>query len=562
MLKSIRSLFRKDTLGKDSVAGLVLGVESVPDGLAGGLLAGVNPIYGLYGYLFGMVGGALATSSVFMTVQATGAMAIVVADVGLSSYGEDEGKALFTLAILTGIVMLAAGLLKLGFILRFVSNAVMVGFISAVGINIILGQLDNFTGYDAEGGNRVARTLDLLFNPTSADLTTVLVGCLTIFLIVVLEKSPMGPLGMVVAVIVGSAIVPLFDLDVAQLRNITEIPSGLPAPTLPLFSAIPALLIPAISLAFVGLVQGAGITAGFPNPDGEYPDASRDFMGQGVGNLVSGTFQGMPVGGSMSATSLVKTAGSQTRMAQFIAGAVMAIIILIFGDLVGYIAMPALAGLLMLVGFRTIKPDDILAVWKTGKLPAMVMVTTLVLTIIIPLQYAVLVGVAISMILYIVQQSNDLVVKQFIFEDGRRREVEPPAEVPADEVIVLQPYGSLFFASAAVFEVQLPHVTPDSTNAVVIVRLRGRNDLGSTLTEVLGRYGEALHDVDSRLVIITDSEKVLHQLAATGVTDIVGAEDIYTSDEWVGKTLRRAYADAEAWVTANQTPQSGTADDA
>ena len=264
----------------------------------------------------------------------------------------------------------------------------------------------------------------------------------------------------------------------------------------------------------------------------------------------------------MSATSLVKTAGSQTRMAQFIAGAVMAIIILIFGDLVGYIAMPALAGLLMLVGFRTIKPDDILAVWKTGKLPAMVMVTTLVLTIIIPLQYAVLLGVAISMILYIVQQSNDLVVKQFIFEDGRRREVEPPAEVPADEVIVLQPYGSLFFASAAVFEVQLPHVTPDSTNAVVIVRLRGRNDLGSTLTEVLGRYGEALDDVDSRLVIITDSEKVLHQLAATGVTDIVGAEDIYTSDEWVGKTLRRAYADAEAWVTANQTPPSGTADDA
>ena len=560
MLKSIRSLFSKETLAKDSVAGLVLGVESVPDGLAGGLLAGVNPIYGLYGYLFGMVGGALATSSVFMTVQATGAMAIVVADVGLSSYGEDEPRALFTLAVLTGVVMLGAGLLKLGFVLRFVSNAVMVGFISAVGINIILGQLDNFTGYEAEGANRVARTFDLLLNPTLADLTTVLIGCLTIFLIVVLEKSPMGPLGMVVAVIVGSAIVPLFDLDVAQLRNITDIPSGLPAPTLPLFSAIPALLIPALSLAFVGLVQGAGITAGFPNPDGEYPDASRDFMGQGVGNVVSGVFQGMPVGGSMSATSLVKAAGSKTRMAQFIAGAVMAIIILVFGDLVGYIAMPALAGLLMLVGFRTIKPAEIHAVWKTGTLYALVMVITMVLTIIIPLQYAVLVGVGISMILYVVRQSNDLVVKQFVFEDGRRREVDPPPEVPGDEVIVLQPYGSLFFASAAVFEVQLPHVTPDSTNSVVIVRLRGRNDLGSTLTEVLGRYGESLDDVDSKLVIITDSQKVLEQLAATGVTDIVGSDDIYTSDEWVGKTVRRAYADGEAWVAAHQTPPSENGD--
>jgi len=556
MLKSIRSLFSKKTIGKDAVAGLVLGVESVPDGLAGGLLAGVNPIYGLYGYLFGTVGGALATSSVFMTVQATGAMAIVVADVGLNSYGEDEARALFTLAVLTGVVMLAAGLLKLGFVLRFVSNAVMVGFISAVGINIILGQLDNFTGYEAEGGNRVARTFDLILHPTSADLTTVLVGCLTIFLIVVLEKSPMGPLGMVVAVIVGSGIVPLFDLDVAQLRDITEIPSGLPAPTMPLFSAIPALLIPALSLAFVGLVQGAGITAGFPNPDGEYPDASRDFMGQGVGNVVSGIFQGMPVGGSMSATSLVKTAGSKTRMAQFIAGAVMAIIILLFGGLVGYIAMPALAGLLMLVGFRTIKPDEILAVWKTGRLNAVVMATTLVLTIIIPLQYAVLVGVAISMILYVIRQSNDLVVKQFIFEDGQRREVDPPDVVPADDVIAIQPYGSLFFASAAVFEDQLPEVTDASRNSVVIVRLRGRNDLGSTLTEVLGRYGQALIDVDSKLVLITDSKKVIDQLAATGVTDIVGSDGIYTSDEWVGKTLRRAYGEAEEWVADNQATAS------
>ena len=561
MMTSIRSLFRKETLGGDAVAGLVLGVESVPDGLAGGLLAGVNPIYGLYGYLFGMAGGALATSSVFMTVQATGAMAIVVADVGLSSYGEDEPRALFTLAILTGVVMLIAGILKLGSILRFVSNAVMVGFISAVGINIILGQLDNFTGYEAEGANRVARTFDLILNPTSVDLTTLLIGVLTIVLIVTLEKTPMGPLGMVLAVIVGSAIVPLLDLDVAQLRDITEIPSGLPAPTWPLLSAIPALLIPALSLAFVGLVQGAGISAGFPNPDGEYPDASRDFMGQGVGNVVSGIFQGMPVGGSMSASSLVKTAGSKTRLAQFIAAAVMAVIILLFGDLVGYIAMPALAGLLMLVGFRTIKPDEIIAVWKTGTLYAVVMAVTLALTIIIPLQYAVLVGVGISMILYVVRQSNDLVVKQFVFVDGSRREVDPPAEVPGDAVTVIQPYGSLFFASAAIFEDQLPDVTPDSSNSVVIIRLRGRNDLGSTLTEVLGRYAEALDGVGSRLVIITDSTTVLGQLEATGVTDIIGSEDIYTSDEWVGKTLRRAYADAETWVASNADP-SGEPDEA
>ncbi len=123
-------------------------------------------------------------------------------------------------------------------------------------------------------------------------------------------------------------------------------------------------IVEAASLAFVGLVQGAGITANFPNPDGTYPKASRDFIGQGVGNLVSGTFQGMPVGGSMSATSIVTTAGAQSRVAQMIAGLVMAVVVIAFGGLVGEIAMPALAGLLMVVGFRTVKPDDIVD-WDT-----------------------------------------------------------------------------------------------------------------------------------------------------------------------------------------------------
>jgi len=140
----------RDTLRKDAVAGLVLGVESVPDGLAAGLLAGVNPLSGLYAYLFGTIGGSFFTSSAFMAVQATGAMAIIVADVPAVHSGHDPGRALFTLSVLTGVVMLAAGFLRAGSLLRFVSNAVMVGFISAVGVNIILGQLANLTGYKAE----------------------------------------------------------------------------------------------------------------------------------------------------------------------------------------------------------------------------------------------------------------------------------------------------------------------------------------------------------------------------------------------------------------------------
>ena len=113
----------------------MLGVESVPDGLAAGVLAGVSPLSGLYAYMFGTLGGSLFTSSAFMAVQATGAMAIIIADVPAVHSGDDAARALFTLSVLTGVVMLAAGFLRLGSVLRFVSNAVMVGFISAVGVN-------------------------------------------------------------------------------------------------------------------------------------------------------------------------------------------------------------------------------------------------------------------------------------------------------------------------------------------------------------------------------------------------------------------------------------------
>ncbi len=140
-------------------------------------------------------------------------------------------------------------------------------------------------------------------------------------------------------------------------------------------------------------------------------------MGQGAANIAAGMFQGMPVGGSMSASSLVKNAGARSRTALLIAGAVMAIVILVFGNAVGYIAMPALAGLLMTVGYRTVKPADIKAVWKTGKTQAVVMTVTFVLTMIIPLQNAVLVGVGISMILYVIKQSNQITLKRWTPND-------------------------------------------------------------------------------------------------------------------------------------------------
>ena len=550
----IRFPVRRDTLRKDAVAGLVLGVESVPDGLAAGLLAGVSPLSGLYAYLFGTIGGSFFTSSAFMAVQATGAMAIVIADVPAVHTAGDPAQALFTLSVLTGVVMLAAGFLRLGSVLRFVSNAVMVGFISAVGVNIILGQLANLTGYKAEGANRVIRAVNTLIHPGELHLQSLAIGILTVALILLLERTRLGPLGLVLAVVVTSALVAILGWgSVALVRELSEIPRALPLPRAPELRLVPSLVVPALSLAFVGLVQGAAISANFPNPDGRYPDVSRDFIGQGAANVIAGIFRGMPVGGSMSASSLDKAAGARSRMSLMIASVVMAVVIIAFAGLVGYIAMPALAGLLILVGYRTIKPADLQSVWKTGAVQKTVLLTSFVLTMVIPLQYAVLAAVGLSVILHVVRQSNQVTIKRWLLDpDGNLIETDPPARLPVNEVVALQPYGSLFFAAAPVLEAQLPATDGAGRNSVVILRLRGRTDLGTTFMDVLRRYAQALVASGSKLVIVSASERIQEQLRVTGVTDLITPENIYNGDERVAATLKRAYADAMTWIERNQ----------
>jgi sulfate permease, SulP family len=532
----------------------VLGLQSIPDGLATGLLAGVNPLSGLYAYLVGTVTGGVFASSEFMAVQATGAMAIVVADVPAVHHAGNSERALFTLSVLTGVFMLAAGLLRLGVALRFVSNSVMVGFINAVGVNIVLGQLANFTGYSAAGENRLTRALNTIAHPAELHWQTILVGVVTIVLIVALDRTRVGAMGLVLAVVATSAVVPLLGWsDVATLSDLTAVPNSLPRPVLPVLHLVPVLIVPAIALTFVGLVQGAVISASLPNPDGTVADASGDFIGQGAANVAAGLFRGMPVGGSLSASSLNKTAGARTRQSLIIAGVVMAIAIVALGGVIGRVAMPALAGLLMLVGFRTIKPDDVVSVWRTGTVQATVLVVTFGLTIVIPIQYAVLAGVGLSVLLHTVRQSTQLVVKRRLpGAGGFWVENDAPAKLPAGEVVVLQPYGSLFFAAAPTFETALPAVTEESCGSVVILRLRGRTDLGTTFLAVLSRYAASLAAVGSKLVIVSTNQRIEEQLRLPGVTDVVGSEDIYAGDERVGAALAEAYSDATAWVDAHR----------
>jgi SulP family sulfate permease len=477
-------------------------------------------------------------------------MSLIVASVPQVTSGDNAEASLFALAILTGLFMLAAGLLKLGSLLRYVPNAVMTGLINAVAVLIVLGQLDNFTGYVSEGPNKVARALDLFQNLDQVVLPTAMVGIATILLILTLEKTRLGALGMVAAIIVASLLVPLAGWDtVQQVSDIADVPGSLPRPVLPPLSVIPPLIIPAISLAFVGLVQGAGVSKNYANPDGKYPDVSRDFVGEGAANVFAGLFQGMPVGGSVSATSLAVNAGARTRFANIFAGLTMAAVILLFGQAVGYIALPAIAGLLIVIGFRTLKPSQIERVWNTGPVQGVVMAITFICCLFIPLQYAVLIGVALALVLFVLKQSNRITVKQFVGRpDELPMEQEPPETVPPHEITGLVIYGSVFFATASLVEEQLPEVSEETRHAAVILHLQEEEDLGSTFLEILARYAASLQEHDSKLILSAVSEPVANQLRETGVARKIGRENIFAFTGRMGESAIDAYDAAEKWL--------------
>jgi sulfate permease, SulP family len=552
-----RRFGNRTTIAADLRAGAVLGLESVPDGLANGLLAGVNPVLALNGYLVGTLVGAVSTSTVLMSVQATGAMAVIISDVPETQTGDARAQeALAVLAILTGVGMLALGLARLGSLVRFVPSSVLVGFVNAVAINIMLSQVDEITGYTSAAPNRVVKALDTLLHPGQILWAGVLVAALTVVLIVLLGRTRLGALGMVLAIALGSA-VPLAlgalgttVLAVPVLSDIVTVPENLPQLQLPSLGLVVVMIVPAFSLVFVGLVQGAAIGGTMTRPDGSANDASGDFRGQGVANLAVGMLQGTPVAGSMSATNLVRAAGARTATANLFAGVVIGASMLLFSDIVGYIAMPALGGLLVLIGWRSLKIDQLLLTWRTGAVPATTMAITFVLTLIIPLQYAVLVGVALSVLLHVGRQSNRVVVRHWVFDDGQGFPIEadPPAQVPAREVVVLATYGSLFFASALAFEAQLPRPVGTDTRGVVVLRLRAKEELGSTMVKVLIKYAEQLAATGSRLMLAGVTPGVRRQVDDTGLTALLGDDAIFLAQPRVGLSVREAMRHAESWI--------------
>jgi SulP family sulfate permease len=552
------------TWSADLLAGLTAAIPSIPDAMASGVLAGVSPLYGLYGLMIGTPIAALFTGSAFMSVVTTSAMGIAVRDALTGYQGEQQIKALVTVALVVGLFQVAAGLLRLGFLTRFVSNSVMTGFLSGVALLIVLSQLGDMSGYSSAAawtrGNKVLQAIDLVLHFRQVHLPTLVVGLAALGIIVGLERTRLRPFSMLVALVVAALLVPLFGLDAVSLVGDTsEIPPGLPQPYLPLPTLNLDLIMSAMAVGIIGLVQGAGISSSYPNPDGKYPDVSRDFVGQGVANLAVSLFRGLPVGGSISSTALVVGAGARSRWANVFTGLFAILAVLLLGNQIERLPMTALASMLVYAGFTSFNRERIRAVWETSLVSRGVMLFTFVAVLALPIQTAVFVGVGLQILLHTFRSAERVDIVQIVpLKNGQYEEQPAPVHLPDGQVTILMPLGSLFFAGAAEFEEDLPSAG-EVHRAVVVLRLRGRKEVGSTFLRVIDRYAKTLRQNGGKLMLIGVSQPVYDQLRRTEMLADLGEENVYLATRVLGASARQAWEDAHTWLLrtelqGNHTP--------
>jgi SulP family sulfate permease len=550
-------------IGKpDALAAVTTGIANVPDGMASAVLAGVNPVYGIYTLIIGTPVAALSISTQLMMFNTTSAMTLVAVDGLGGREGDDRAAALFTIALVAGAFQLALGLLGLGMLTKFVSNSVMVGFLTGIATLIVLGQLWDLTGFEGEGGSKLEQTAQLLSNLRDVDPATTAFGVGALLLMFLLMRTKFAAYNLLIVLALATAVAWIGDFEsLVLVSSLGEIPGSLPSIEVPSFALIPEMLLAGIAVGAVGLLQAAGVAQAYPNPDGSENDDSRDFTGQGVANIATSLFNGMAGGGSLSGTALLVGAGARTRWAAVVQAGVVLVAVLVFGRLLSRIPMAGLAALLIYSAVLSFKLPAIATVSRTSWTSFAGMAATFLATLVMPLQQAVMVGIALAAILFLYRASVDVRVRQMRVVDDRLVVSDPPEALPSDAVTVLDIDGNLFYAGARTLDKLLPD--PMSTrHAGVVMRLRGQAEIGSTFFKVIGNYAGDLRARDGVLLLAGIEPTVKERMERAGQLDQIGADRVFLAGNVIGESTTDALRAGEAWLAALPTGQREPSDEA
>jgi SulP family sulfate permease len=538
----------KATLAKDAIAGIPGAVGSVPDGMASGVLVGVSPIYGLYASIMGPIVGGLLSSSALMVVTTTSAAALAAGSTLENIAPAKREGSLFLLVILAGLLMLLAGVFRMGRYVRFVSQPVMLGFLSGVAINVVCSQLSDLTGIRGGTGQPIARAWYVVTNIGSIEIKTVLLGAMAMVCLVAFATTRFRQFGALLAIAIPTVINLVGNLNSAKVTDLGAIPRGVPLPHLPHLSYLtPNIIVSAFAISVIVLVQGVGVGETVRTPGRQRPDVNRDFIAEGAANMVSGLFRGLPVGGSVSQSALNAAAGAKTRWAAIFSGVWLLIVVVLLSKVIGEVVVASLAGLLIVAAVQSLRPKEIQAAWSVGRSAWISFGVTFLATLAFPIAEAVGLGVIVSLLMQLNQEALDLKLVALTVVDGVLFEGAPPSRLPSNETTILDVYGSLFYAGSRTLQSRLPK--PDgAVNPVVVLRMRGRGLPPTTFYFVISAYANALAERGGKLFLSGVDPKLHERFNSINESEVLGNYKIVEARDAMGASTLEAYDLGNAWI--------------
>ncbi len=409
-LKTEFSGYNGKKFAKDVMAGITVAAVALPLALAFGEASGATAASGLMtaiiaGFAISLFGGAF-----YQISGPTGAMAAILISL-VAQYGM---AGVFTATIMAGILLVLAGVFHLGKLTSYIPMPVIAGFTSGIAVIIALGQLDNFFGVTSKGDSAIAKLISYFTEGFSPNWVSVAIGAAVILFMVFFPKkwNAVVPASLV-AIIIATAASMIFKLDVrAGVKAVGNIPSSIFLDERFSFSgfdfgAIKGLVSPAVSIAALGMVESLLCGASAGRMTGVRLDNDRELVAQGIGNIVSPLFGGLPATAAIARTSVAVKSGAQTRLAGMIHAIILLISMLVLGPVMSKIPVCALAGVLLVTAFRMNEWHTIKYMFSHKFKGAILkFLVTMVATIVFDLTVAILIGVVVALLLLVTRQSK------------------------------------------------------------------------------------------------------------------------------------------------------------
>jgi sulfate permease, SulP family len=539
--------YRREYFKYDLTAAITVTLLAVPQGMAYALIAGVDPVIGLYSSIVCRILGSLFGSSNHMVTGPTNAIALLVAAYMSPFLGQtDFYQMLFLLTFLIGLIQFVLGALRLGNLVNYVAHSVIVGFTAGAGVIIALGQFNELLGIRLPAGHwsTLQKVMITYLSLSQINYYALVLGLLTIIIVVTCTKVDKKLPGALLGLLFSGLAVAIFGLDQYGVKLMNQIPSAVPPFTMLHYTAeLGNLVNGALVIAVIGLVEAMSIGKAISSQTLQKIDANQEFIGQGIANMGGAFFSCMPASGSFTRSSVNFQSGARTKLSGILSGFIMLLGLMFFARYIVYIPGASLAGLIMVVAYSMINFRALVKVIKCNRNDAIILWVTFLTTIFAEhLEYAIYAGLAISIILFL-RETSAVHIKLFI--PGENND-EPSSEYEIDwgylrshqpPTIIVAFVGSLYFGSAADLEAKLKDIYEHGSSFVL--RFNSLSAIDITSLEVLENFITRAAREDKKVALYGVHPDLMIMLIRSNILGHVGEENVFSpEDEMLATSCR------------------------